>query len=146
VTTELASFLNSKVAEYNQPSFIKDDPVLIPHLFTKKQDIEIAGFFAAVAHESAQVQPHVLRVQRQGPPGPALIEQFEASTTGSAGAVTEAIQPVPDQSSELGEAVSDVCRPAAQPVPVTPEAMLCALGNQAAPILAQLLAGLDDSG
>ena len=105
-----------------------------------------AGFFAAVAHDAAQVQPRVLQVQRQGPPGPALIEQVEASTTGSQRAVTDVIQPVPDQRSELGEAVSDVCRPAAQPVPVTAEAMVCALGNQAAPILAQLLAGLDDNG
>jgi uncharacterized protein (TIGR02757 family) len=44
----LASFLNRKVAEYNQPSFIKDDPVCIPHLFSKKQDIEIAAFFASI--------------------------------------------------------------------------------------------------
>lgn len=44
----LKDFLNRKVAEYNQPSFIKDDPVCIPHLFTQPQDIEIAGFFAAV--------------------------------------------------------------------------------------------------
>lgn len=44
----LKEFLDSKVEQYNQPSFIKDDPVSIPHLFTKKQDIEIAGFFAAV--------------------------------------------------------------------------------------------------
>jgi uncharacterized protein (TIGR02757 family) len=44
----LKDFLNRKVAEYNQPSFIKDDPVQIPRLFTKKQDIEIAGFFAAI--------------------------------------------------------------------------------------------------
>ena len=44
----LKVFLDSKVEEYNRPSFIKDDPVSIPHLFTKKQDIEIAGFFAAV--------------------------------------------------------------------------------------------------
>ncbi|MEO8711052.1 MAG: TIGR02757 family protein [Parafilimonas sp.] len=44
----LKDFLDSKVEEYNQPSFIKDDPVSIPHLFTKKQDIEIAAFFAAV--------------------------------------------------------------------------------------------------
>ncbi len=41
-------FLDSKVAQYNQPSFIPYDPVSIPHLFTKKQDIEIAAFFAAV--------------------------------------------------------------------------------------------------
>ncbi len=44
---ELKIFLNTKVDLYNQPSFIKADPISIPHLFTKKQDIEIAGFFAA---------------------------------------------------------------------------------------------------
>ena len=44
----LKDFLDSKVEIYNQSSFIKDDPISIPHLFTKKQDIEIAGFFAAV--------------------------------------------------------------------------------------------------
>lgn len=41
-------FLNEKVDLYNQPSFIKDDPISIPRSFTKKQDIEIAGFFAAI--------------------------------------------------------------------------------------------------
>jgi len=45
---DLQRFLNEKVAQYNQPAFIKDDPVCIPHLFTLPQDIEIAGFFAAV--------------------------------------------------------------------------------------------------
>jgi len=45
---DLKIFLNSKVDSYNQPSFIKDDPICIPHLFTKKQDIEIAGLFAAL--------------------------------------------------------------------------------------------------
>lgn len=44
----LKQFLDSKVKEYNQPAFIQDDPISIPHLFTKKQDIEIAGFFAAI--------------------------------------------------------------------------------------------------
>lgn len=44
---ELKEFLDQKVAEYNQPDFITLDPVSIPHRFTKKQDIEIAGFFAA---------------------------------------------------------------------------------------------------
>ena len=44
----LKTFLNSKVDLYNQPSFIKDDPISIPHLFIKKQAIEIAGFFAAI--------------------------------------------------------------------------------------------------
>lgn len=44
----LKAFLDSRVELYNQPAFIKDDPVCIPHLFKKKQDIEIAGLFAAV--------------------------------------------------------------------------------------------------
>jgi uncharacterized protein (TIGR02757 family) len=44
----LKNFLDRKVDEYDQPSFIKSDPICIPHLFTKKQDIEIAGFFAAI--------------------------------------------------------------------------------------------------
>jgi len=43
----IKSFLDSKVIQYNQPDFIKNDPVSIPHLFTKKQDIEIMGFWAA---------------------------------------------------------------------------------------------------
>jgi len=41
-------FLDKKVDEYNQPFFIQHDPIAIPHLFTKKQDIEIAAFFAAI--------------------------------------------------------------------------------------------------
>ena len=45
---KLKDFLNAKAAEYEQPAFIKDDPISIPHRFTKKQDIEIAGFFAAI--------------------------------------------------------------------------------------------------
>lgn len=44
----IKTFLDSKVETYNQPSFIPDDPVCIPHLFSKKQDIEIAGLFAAI--------------------------------------------------------------------------------------------------
>lgn len=44
----LREFFDEKVNQYNRISFIKDDPVCIPHLFTKKADIEIAGLFAAV--------------------------------------------------------------------------------------------------
>jgi uncharacterized protein (TIGR02757 family) len=44
----LIDFFNKKVAEYNQPSFIPDDPVCIPHLFSQKADIEISAFFAAI--------------------------------------------------------------------------------------------------
>lgn len=42
------AFLDAKVREYERPSFIGADPVCIPHAFTRKQDIEIAGFFAAL--------------------------------------------------------------------------------------------------
>ncbi|MGN6267752.1 MAG: TIGR02757 family protein [Ginsengibacter sp.] len=45
--SDLKIFLDKKVKEFNNVSFIKDDPICLPHLFTKKQDIEIAGFFAA---------------------------------------------------------------------------------------------------
>lgn len=45
---ELKAFLDKKVLEFNNPAFIKNDPICIPHLFSQKQDIEIAGFFAAV--------------------------------------------------------------------------------------------------
>ena len=44
----LKEFLDRKVEEYNRPAFIAADPVSVPHLFSKKQDIEIAGFFAAI--------------------------------------------------------------------------------------------------
>lgn len=44
----LKKFLDTKVDQYNQPSFIKDDPICIPHNFSKNPDIEIAGFFAAI--------------------------------------------------------------------------------------------------
>ncbi|MDB5252304.1 MAG: hypothetical protein JWP27_1473, partial [Flaviaesturariibacter sp.] len=45
---DIKAFLDRKVDEYDQPSFISADPVSIPHRFTKKQDIELAGFFAAI--------------------------------------------------------------------------------------------------
>ena len=44
----LKEFLDRKVEEYNRPAFILNDPISIPHRFSKKQDIEIAGFFAAI--------------------------------------------------------------------------------------------------
>lgn len=45
---ELQSFLDEKVEEYNQSSyFLEDDPICLPHLFTKKEDIEIIGFLVA---------------------------------------------------------------------------------------------------
>ncbi len=46
--SDLKAFLDEKVGEYNRPNFIPNDPVCIPHQYAKKQDIEIAGFLAAV--------------------------------------------------------------------------------------------------
>lgn len=43
----LKEFLDSKTGEYNRPGFIESDPVSIPHLFTRKEDIEISGFLTA---------------------------------------------------------------------------------------------------
>lgn len=45
---DLKSFLDQKVDQYNRPGFIANDPISIPHRFFKKQDIEVAGFFAAI--------------------------------------------------------------------------------------------------
>lgn len=45
--SQLKEFLDAKVDQYNRPGFIEDDPIQIPHQFSKSQDIEIAGFFAA---------------------------------------------------------------------------------------------------
>ncbi len=41
---EIKEFLDEKVLQYNQPDFIKDDPIQIPHLFENKFDIEVIGF------------------------------------------------------------------------------------------------------
>ena len=46
-SSELKSFLDEKVIQYNTLDFIESDPVQIPHLFSQKEDIEIAGFLSA---------------------------------------------------------------------------------------------------
>lgn len=43
----LKDLLDSKVQQYNHVSFIDSDPIRVPHQFTKKEDIEIAGFLTA---------------------------------------------------------------------------------------------------
>lgn len=43
----IKEFLDEKVSLYNNSSFIESDPIQIPHLFTVKEDIEIAGFLVA---------------------------------------------------------------------------------------------------
>lgn len=44
---ELKSFLDLKADQYNNPSFIEEDPISIPHNFSRKEDIEISGFLTA---------------------------------------------------------------------------------------------------
>jgi uncharacterized protein (TIGR02757 family) len=44
---DLKSFLDQKADQYNHPDFITSDPIQIPHRFTQKEDIEIAGFLSA---------------------------------------------------------------------------------------------------
>jgi uncharacterized protein (TIGR02757 family) len=44
----LHDFLDHKLLTHKNKEFIKDDPLSIPYLFTKPEDREIAGFFAAI--------------------------------------------------------------------------------------------------
>lgn len=44
----IKSFLDEQLLQYNKTTFIDKDPISIPHRYTKKQDIEIAGLFASL--------------------------------------------------------------------------------------------------
>lgn len=44
---QLYDFLETAYDKYNRPDFISSDPISIPHLFNKKEDIEISAFLAA---------------------------------------------------------------------------------------------------
>jgi len=44
----LREWMEKRVDFYNRPDFIAEDPIAIPHRFSKRQDIEIAGFWTAV--------------------------------------------------------------------------------------------------
>ena len=45
---QLKKLLDEKSAEYNSSDFIKDDPISLPHRFSKLQDIEIIGFWTSM--------------------------------------------------------------------------------------------------
>lgn len=45
---KLYALLEHKYKEYNSAEFIATDPISVPHRFTKKQDIEIIGFWVAM--------------------------------------------------------------------------------------------------
>jgi uncharacterized protein (TIGR02757 family) len=48
IKPEIIELLQVKAEQYNRPDFIENDPICIPHLFQKKEDVEIAGFIAAI--------------------------------------------------------------------------------------------------
>jgi len=45
--SDIKEFLDEKVELYNRPSFIESDPIFIPHRYSRREDIEIAGFLTA---------------------------------------------------------------------------------------------------
>ena len=45
---DLLEYLNAKANEYEERNFIENDPIVIPHQFNLKEDIEIAGFLTAM--------------------------------------------------------------------------------------------------
>ena len=45
---DLKKTLDKLVIKYEKPAFISADPISIPHRFSKKEDIEIAGFFVSI--------------------------------------------------------------------------------------------------
>ncbi len=47
IDNDIKGFLEEKVIQYNTIEFIENDPISIPHQFSLKEDIEIAGFLTA---------------------------------------------------------------------------------------------------
>lgn len=52
----IRDFLDEKYEEYCNVSFIESDPICVPHSFTDKEDIEIAGFLVATLAWGARPQ------------------------------------------------------------------------------------------
>ena len=44
---DLKDFLEAKVEQYQDPVFLDEDPICIPHSFDRKEDIEISAFLSA---------------------------------------------------------------------------------------------------
>jgi len=44
---EIKSFLDEKVDQFNRPGFVENDPISIPHRYSRKEDIEISAFLVA---------------------------------------------------------------------------------------------------
>ena len=45
---DLKEFLDEKALKYESPSFINDDPIIIPHQFSNSRDIEISAFITSI--------------------------------------------------------------------------------------------------
>jgi len=45
---DVKSFLDKYYLQYNNKEFLKEDPIQIPHRFSKKQDVEITAFWTAI--------------------------------------------------------------------------------------------------
>ena len=45
--SDIKEFLDEKVKQYNNKKFIELDPIQIPHMFKKKEDVEISGFLTS---------------------------------------------------------------------------------------------------
>ncbi len=44
---ELNDFLDAKAQQYEHPQFLLSDPIQIPHLFSRKEDVELSAFLTA---------------------------------------------------------------------------------------------------
>ena len=45
--SELKEWLDELYDRYDSPDFIENDPIAIPHSFSKQEDIELSGFLSA---------------------------------------------------------------------------------------------------
>ena len=48
IKTDMKDYLESRVAMYNNITYIENDPVSIPHLFSSEENIAISGFLTAI--------------------------------------------------------------------------------------------------
>jgi uncharacterized protein (TIGR02757 family) len=48
INPRIVVLLDKLYEKYHAVDFISDDPICVPHLYSKKQDIEITGFFASI--------------------------------------------------------------------------------------------------
>lgn len=69
---KLKDILDEMVLKYETPSFIERDPISIPHMFKRKEDIEISSFLTSILsfgrRESILKKAHVLMKLLQNEP------------------------------------------------------------------------------